>query len=102
VLLIVDGAILLISILAFLISHNIYSFIVASLSLLVLIAGSTLAERIEKKDKVNRENFVAQTKLNWERQMGNWDKLFYCSRCDHVHRSDTRQAVPIASMHSLI
>jgi hypothetical protein len=44
----------------------------------------------------------AQNVQHWQMAMNHWNTLYYCGKCDSVHRADTGQSAPSHSMPVLL
>lgn len=50
----------------------------------------------------NWEHQCATIKASWERKKANWERLYYCLRCDHVYNSETSEAALSAEIDSIL
>ena len=48
-----------------------------------------------------KANLPAQERL-WSERYSRWERLYYCSRCDHVFLPESRRFAPIAQMYALL
>ena len=39
---------------------------------------------------------------HWEQSMGNWDRLFYCPKCDRVFDPETSRYAPVTQIGQLL
>lgn len=81
------------------------SFAAASISggifvlFLVFMVWAYLQDRNQEGKYVVEHQHAMQ---RWQVAIQNWEKLYYCGKCDHVHDAVSRRAVPPASIDFLL
>lgn len=67
-----------------------------------LLVLSTLAVIVQLACFFNDQAAAEAQHPLWDEKMANWNRLFYCPRCDHAFDPVTRKSAAVGSIKALL